>query len=202
MSGMDGGPVYRTVLHTTQGGRETRAIEWAYPLGEWELASGIKEPQDYDAVRDLFRMARGRAIGFRLRDWADYACGHESGVVTLLGPTLGQLVRRYGQAPNAEDRIITKPVVGTVAVRRVRAGVPSAIAATIDHATGGVVFSGHLEGDTYTWAGEFDVPARFDTDTLRTRQTGPADRGDFGGRPLLSVDALPLREIRVLGAVL
>ncbi len=198
LDGMEGGPRYRTEIVVVAGGAEQRNIAWALDLGSWNLATGIKTPSNFEAVRDLFHMARGRAHGFRLRDWSDYGCSYSRGIIVMLSTTVGQLHKRRGFGV-FEDRIITKPVAGTVTVRRTRAGVPSDISVTLDATTGGVTIAGHQAGDTYAWAGEFDRPVRFDTDELMVTQTGPARYED--GRPLLSCDSLPLVEIRVPGAV-
>jgi uncharacterized protein (TIGR02217 family) len=197
LDGLDGGPAYRTNVVETFSGHEKRTVEWSEQRGRWDVASGIKTPEDFEAVRDMFRMARGRAHGFRFKDWTDYECNHSTGIVEVVNSTTGQLVKRYGSGAQLEDRIITKPIASTVVVKRVRSGTPSTISVTVDATTGGITWADHVEGDTYTWAGEFDVPVRFDTDELRVTATGP--RHFDGHRPLLSWDTVPLVEIRVAG---
>lgn len=198
LDGLDGGPGYRTNVVETFSGHEKRSIEWSDQRGRWELAGGVKTPYQFEAVRDLFRMARGRAHGFRFKDWTDYACTHATGVIEVLNTTTGQLKKRYGSGGQLEDRVITKPIAATVQVKRTRSGGATTISVTVDSTTGGVVWTGHESGDTYTWSGEFDVPVRFDTDELRATAVGPRHFDD--GRPLLSWSSVPLVEIRVAGA--
>jgi uncharacterized protein (TIGR02217 family) len=192
LDALEGGPTYSTSVLATFGGTDFRNINRAQQKGEWDTASGIRTPGDFNAVRDLFRMARGQAHGFRFRDWADYLCTHDEGVLTLVSGSLYQMYKRYGSGATLEDRIITKPIAATCVFKRNRGGTITTITPTLDATTGGVIVSSHVGGDVYTWAGEFDVPVRFNTDQLRTRATGPRDYGD--GRPLLSWDAVPLIE--------
>jgi uncharacterized protein (TIGR02217 family) len=197
LDGLEGGPGYQTTVVENFSGHEKRIIEWADQRGRWDVASGIKTPGQFEAVRDQFRMARGRAHGFRFKDWTDYVCTHSNGVVQVVNSTTGQLTKQYGSGDLVEYRTITKPIAATVVVKRVRDAIATTISVTLDATTGGVVWTGHEEDDTYTWAGEFDVPVRFNTDQLQARATGP--RHFEGGRPLLSWDAVPIVEIRVPG---
>lgn len=197
LDGLDGGPGYRTNVVETFSGHEKRSIEWAEQRGRWDLAGGVKTPYQFEEIRNLFRMARGRANGFRFKDWTDYACTHAEGIVTVVNSTTGQLYKRYGSGSELEDRMITKPIAATVQVRRTRSAVTTTISVTVDGATGGITWSGHVGGDTYTWSGEFDVPVRFDTDELRATAVGPRHFDD--DRPLLSWSSVPLVEIRAAG---
>lgn len=192
LDGIEGGPEYSTTVHATFGGIDYRNINRAQQKGSWDVASGVRTPLDFAAVRDQFRMARGQAHGFRFRDWTDYLCTHAEGVLTLVSGSVYQMYKRYGSGATLEDRLITKPIAATVEVKRTRSGVTTTISVTLDATTGGVTVSGHAGGDTYTWAGEFDVPVRFGTDELRVRATGPRRYDD--GRPLLSWESVPLIE--------
>lgn len=201
--GAIGGPGYSTEVVVVHGGDESRNVGWAGARGEWEVATGVKTPDDFDAVRDHFRMCRGRAHGFRFKDWSDYQVAAGEGVLTLVSGSVYQMVRRYGSGATLEDRFITKPVSGTCLFFRTRSGSTAAISPTVNYTTGGVTVAGHVAGDTYSWSGQFDVPARYDTDKLRAMHTGPARHPDENGvheRPLLGWESVPIVEIRVPGA--
>lgn len=59
-------------------------------------------------------------------------------------------------------RSIKKPCASPAStVYRTRSGSTTLISATVDTTTGIATISGHVVGDTYTWAGEFDVPVTF-----------------------------------------
>lgn len=57
----------------------------------------------------------------------------------------------------------------------------------------GVAYAYPQASEALDWAGQFDVPVRFDTDRLRRRVLGRAPGGDY----LVDCDEIPLIEIRV-----
>ena len=129
------------------------------------------------AVIAFFEERRGRLYGFRFRDRADArSCAPsqtpgpaDQRIGTGDGATLAfQLVKTYGAAHAPYERIIAKPVAGSVrvAVDGVEQA-PTAFAC--DPATGLVTFAaGHVPatGAAITAGFAFDVPVRFDTDEL------------------------------------
>ena len=48
----------------TSTGREAR--------GRWDVASGLKKQAQIDELIAFFRARRGKAYGFRFKDWTDY----------------------------------------------------------------------------------------------------------------------------------
>lgn len=88
-------------------------------------------------------------------------------------------------------RKIQKPVDGSVTVWRTRSAVESVITPSIDATTGLVTDTGHVAGDTYAWAGEFDVPCEFVDDTMENAAQIGADGGLFIGW-----DSIPIQELR------
>ena len=163
--GASGGPAYQTAVVTTFAGFERRNIDWSRPRGRWNVGTGIRKRDHVAEVIAFFRARFGRAYGFRFRDWSDY----EAAEPQLLGVgdgtrTAFQLVKHYGPEPHQVERRITRPVQGSVVVYRddVESGGWS-----LDHATGLVSFgSAPAEGVAVTATFEFDVPVRFDTDTM------------------------------------
>lgn len=77
-------------------------------------------------------------------------------------PTVWQIVKRYNRSGYEHVRTITKPVAGSVAVKI--AGSPVTPAA-IDTQTGRITFAS-APGSAPTASFQFDVPVRFDTDSL------------------------------------
>jgi uncharacterized protein (TIGR02217 family) len=71
----------------------------------------------------------------------------------------------YGAGAFSHDRKIVKPVSGTITVT-------GGSGVSIDHATGIVTVA---SGAPTAWTGEFDTPARFDSDEMRLQvvQTSP-----------------------------
>lgn len=183
-----GGPVFSTTVVATGSGVEARETAWAYPLHRWDVSQGINGQADYETLRAFFMAVRGRLHGWRFKDPSDYQATLSQGVVTAITSTTFQLVKRYGAGSLSLDRVIKKPVAGTLDVRV--SGVAAAF--TLDATTGVVTIASAPAAATVTWAGEFDVPMRFDTDTMQGRI---AERNPQRG--LLHVwEAIPIVELR------
>ena len=163
--GATGGPVHDTSIVTTAAGFERRNINWSSPLGRWDVGTGIRTRADLETFIAFFRARQGRAYGFRFKDWSDYSA---TGVVIGIGDgsrTSFQLIKTYSSGPADVMRVITRPVSGTVALRRDGVLVTSGV--SINHATGTVTFSiAPAEGVILTAGFEFDLPVRFDTDLM------------------------------------
>ncbi|MEW5708783.1 MAG: DUF2460 domain-containing protein [Pseudomonadota bacterium] len=278
-----GGPEYSTDVVVVQSGYEKRNVNWAASRGRWELGERRIRRSELETIIAFFRAVKGRAYGFRWKDWADYQATTTTGRLGTLGQGTGlpsyQLYKRYALGSLTEDRAIKKPVSGTVTVYRNGGAVTfgsSPGQVSLDVTTGLVTFvadgqkaiqsitvgtttqvtfsapvGGLLAGqklylgpvagpdaallanqahlissvsgtgpvtytlavntagksitpggasgykypqaeDVLTWAGEFDVPVRFDTDILRTRFE--AMQGDESLHYLYS---LPIVEIRL-----
>ena len=117
------------------------------------------------ALIAFFRARKGRACGFRFKDWTDFqAFAQVIGVGDGTTKTF-PLVKHYPSGGEIETRVITKPVTGTVKVYR--DGVEATSGWTVNTATGLVTFTtAPASGVQVTADFEFDVPVRFDTDFL------------------------------------
>ncbi len=146
-------------------GHEKRNVNWAEARGRWDVASGLKKQAQIDELIAFFRARRGKAYGFRFKDWTDYKATGQ-----LLGTgddaqTQFQLVKHYPSGSVIEVRTITKPVAGTVKVYL--DGVEQLSGWSVDTTTGLVTFStAPALGVEVTADFEFDVPVRFDTDHM------------------------------------
>ena len=185
--GSSGGPSYSTDVVTTFSGHEQRNVNWSHARARYNVAHGVKTQAQLDALIAFFRARKGRAHGFRFKDWTDHAAQNQ-----LLGigddeTTEFQLVKRYVSEGNEEIRLISKPVTGTVQVY-----VDSMLQVsgmTVDHASGIVQFDAPPdEGAEISADFEFDVPVRFDMDGLSARLD------DYG---VYSWADIPLVELRV-----
>lgn len=163
--GATGGPEFATSVVATASGYEQRNINWSAARGRWDVASGLKKQTQLDALIAFFRARKGRAHGFRFKDWTDYkataqALGTGNGTITTF-----QLIRTYSSGGTTDVRTITKPVAGTVKVYL--AGVLQASGWSVNTTTGIVTFTA-APGNNVTVSAdyEFDVPVRFDTDRM------------------------------------
>jgi uncharacterized protein (TIGR02217 family) len=167
--GAMGGPAFSTSVVTSASGAEARNAEWAYPLHSWDVSQGINGQADWQVLRAFFMAAGGKRRGWRFKDWTDYQASHtgdEAGVATALTATTFQMVKRYTSGSLTQDRIIYKPVAGTVEVK-VSAVVDGT--ASVDATTGVITIASAPAASAITWSGQFDVPMRFDTDALQAR---------------------------------
>ena len=183
--GASGGPGYSTTVVTTVSGHERRNANWAAARGRWNVAHGLKKREQVAALIAFFRARRGRAYGFRFKDWTDHhALAQLIGVGDGAAKTF-QLVKRYASGGEIETRLIAKPVPGTVKVYR--DGVEAVSGWTVNTATGLVTFTAApASGVQVTADFEFDVPVRFDSDqmdiTIETYQLG-----SWGQIPVLEI---------------
>ncbi|PPB79759.1 uncharacterized protein (TIGR02217 family) [Albidovulum inexpectatum] len=192
--GARGGPERRTQVVELASGDEERNASWANSRRRYDVSYGIRHADDLAAVVAFFEARNGRLYGFRFKDWADYKSCLPSQTPAATDQQIGtgdgstkafQLVKRYTSGSRTWTRVITKPVAGTVTV-----AVDGATASgwSVDTTTGVVTFtSAPASGAVITAGFEFDVPVRFDTDTLDL--TLDIER-------LGSIPSIPLVEVR------
>ena len=182
--GAVGGPSYNTSIVQFQNGRESRNQQWSQGLGVWDVSHGVKTQAEVDQLVAFFRSVKGRAYGFRFKDWSDHTATQ-----CLMGVGDGsngrfQLCKQYisydiyGNPIAGEVKTIYKPVPGTVTVY---SGVTIANAANmvaleptqygIDYTTGVLNCAGQpnvpASGIGMWVSCEFDIPVRFDTDQMK-----------------------------------
>ena len=193
--GARGGPERRTQIVELASGDEERNASWANSRRRYDVAYGIRRADDLASVVAFFEARNGRLHGFRYKDWADYKSGLPSQAISPTDQQIGtgtgslqtfQLSKRYTSGAQTWVRTIAKPVTGTV---RVALGMVEQMSGwTLDATTGVVTFNTAPANGIIVRAGfEFDVPVRFDSDTLDVTL-------DF--ERLGSITAIPLLEIR------
>jgi uncharacterized protein (TIGR02217 family) len=185
--GSSGGPEYATDVVISQSGYEQRNVVWEQARARYNVAHGVKTKTQLDALIAFFRARKGRAHGFRFKDWTDYQATGESLGVGNGSTNQFQLVKRYVSGAASETRIIKKPVSGTVQIY-VNAVLQTSGVST-DTATGLVTFTtAPALGSALSASYQFDVPVRFDTDRLS------ATLEAYGIQSWLDI---PLIEVRV-----
>lgn len=193
--GARGGPERRTQIVELASGDEERNASWANSRRRYDVAYGIRRADDLAAVVAFFEARNGRLYGFCFKDWADYKSCAPSQTPSATDQIIGtgdgtttdfQLVKVYRSGSQSWTRTITKPLDGTVLAAI--DGVEQASGWTVDTSTGLISFTmAPASGATITAGFEFDVPVRFDTDTLDV--TLDLER-------LGSITSIPLLEIR------
>lgn len=168
--GSRGGPKFKTTILDLASGHERRNQDWSVVKGEYDVSHGIKDPEQMARLRDFFYGRRGAAHSFRFKDWGDCTIemqiiGYGDGVKNTF-----QIIKSYEDSgPNQYDRVITKPVAGTLVGLIVGGAVKiEGTHFSVDYNSGIVTF---VPAQIPAAGAEvliselaFDVHARFDTD--------------------------------------
>lgn len=170
--GAVGGPGFKTTVLELASGKEQRNMEWAKARAEYDVAYGVKTQHELDVIRDFFYGRRGRAFGFRFKDWSDYkmplgSIGQTDGTTNKF-----QVFKQYGDIFNYYRRDLAKLVDGTVhvlldGIELQKGTTPDRI--QIDINTGIITLGSALAvttGKLLQVTCEFDVPVRFDVDQI------------------------------------
>ncbi|HEY1632985.1 MAG TPA: DUF2460 domain-containing protein [Rhizomicrobium sp.] len=187
-----GGPERRTEIVTLGSGFEERNAVWANSRRRYDVGYGVKTLDDLHSVIAFFEARMARLTGFRLKDFADFkSCAPGAGVTALDQPVatgdgttkVFQLSKTYASGPASWTRTIRKPAAGTVLV----AVNGAAATPSVDATTGLVTFvTAPASGAAITAGFEFDVPVRFDTDSLSINLSDFA-AGDIPSIPLAEI---------------
>ena len=173
-------------------GNEQRNAEWSAPMGRWSIGdrSFYLEEGDSLYLRDFFEARHGSYEGFRFKDWSDYEAVNTPIGVGNGALTQFQLVKRYTVGAVYYNRVITKPVSGTVGIKL--NGTPL-VNWSLNYSTGLVTFSSAPTG-TLTASFEFDVPVAFVEDSCTLQLQGAIEDT---GEEMWKVSSLSVEEIRV-----
>lgn len=180
--GSSGGPGYSTSVIEVRSGAEKRNANWDYPRCEYDVAYGIRNQDDLEALIEMFHIVKGRAYTFRYWDPLDYKSCRTDQTPTTTDQSIGtgdgvevdfQIYKTYrktglnGSTIYSRTRIISKIVTGSLIVGV--GGVLQTGNYDLDDTTGIITFDAGDEpadGAVVTAGYEFDVHARFDTDQI------------------------------------
>lgn len=194
--GAIGGPERRTEIVTLASGHEERNTPWAHARRRYDAGMGLRSLDDLETLIAFFEARGGQLHGFRWRDWADYkSCspsrdpdagdhviGHGDGATREF-----QLVKRYRSGPHSYDRPITKPLRSSVRVALSDDRLESKVHWSVDETTGIVRFTTPPgRGARITAGFLFDVPVRFDTDSIQV-SVASFQAGEVPGVPVVEV---------------
>ncbi|PHP26763.1 DUF2460 domain-containing protein [Limimaricola cinnabarinus] len=195
--GASGGPERRTDIVTLANGHEERNTPWAHARRRYDAGLGLRAIEDVQAVLAFFEARRGPLYGFRWKDWLDWRSAPPGRPIDALDQQVGlgdgettafQLVKRYGEDAHPYLRPITRPVPGSLRIAVDGDPVAEGAGVVVDHATGVLRFDVAPPVGALVTAGfEFDVPARFDTETLI---------GSVAGFEAGTLPEIPVVEIR------
>ena len=162
--GASGGPVRSVDIVELANGREARNTAQRRARRRYNADTGVKSIDDARRLSDFFAARSGALHAFRFRDPLDHRSGPGAPTATdqILGVGDGtqdqfQLIKRYGDV----RRPITRPGSDSVIV-----AADGVIVSHVLEAGGVVRIDAPSAGQTVTAGFLFDVPVRFDTDSL------------------------------------
>lgn len=186
-------PEFSTSVAVTASGHERRNSLWSDARLHLDVGPGIRSEAELGVLIAFFRARRGPARGFRLRDPSDFSSNGMTGAPTATDQLLGTgdgsragfpLVKRYGDAPDAQVRRITRPRPDTLLVSV--NGVLTVGGWTLDDG-GAITFASAPAPGAPVRAGFlFDVPVRFAEDRLEISGAAFA-AGDAPSVPVIEV---------------
>lgn len=194
--GSVGGPERRTEIVTLANGFEERNTPWAHSRRRYDAGVAMRSLDDVEELIAFFEARQGQLFGFRWKDWTDYRSVASSREVAYDDQVIGQgdgvttdftLVKNYRSGVHVYARPIQKPVAGSVRVGIGGVEKQDGIEYTVDSATGVVRFLSAPDIGAEVTAGfEFDVPVRFDTDSIQN-SVSAFRAGDAPSVPVVEV---------------
>ncbi len=187
-----GGPGFKTSVATSGTGNEQRNQEWERARATYDLKYGIRDTNDMHNVIKFFYARRGRAYSWRFKDWLDYQIEDQNVHVVENDYTAGevfQLFKRYEDgAGDPYDRIISKPVEGSLVNLRHNNVIMQASHYSVDWTTGEITLNQPYTQGTVISLDyiEFDVPVRFDIDELDISMDA-FDQNSINSIPIIEV---------------
>ncbi len=191
--GSTGGPRRKTEIVTLVSGHEERNTPWSQSRRTYNVAYGLKDLDQLHSVIEFFEARMGQLHGFRYKDFSDFkSCAPLKEISSgdqILGVGNGtqrdfQLVKTYSSGPSNTVREIKKPVEDTVVCAWDGRDIATF---SINYASGMITFqSAPPPGQTVTAGFEFDVPVRFEIDTL-TVNTSHFEHGSIPDINLIEV---------------
>ncbi len=137
------GPEFQTHVIVVNSGYESRNANWASARARFDVGHQGRTKEQTDALIAFFRAVKGRAHGFRFKDWTDYQVTLAAGRTLKLPGLKFQLQKLYASGALSELRTIAKPVAGSVQVQRNGVTVATGTSAgqyTLDKTTGRLTF--------------------------------------------------------------
>lgn len=188
-------PAFSTQIVESLSGYERRSSDWADARLRFDAGPGVRSEADLIDLIAFFRARRGAARGFRFTDPFDHQSAPPGQVVSALDQRLGlgdgvtgefPLAKLYGTGEEAQRRLITRPVAGSIRVAV--DGVEQT--GGWSHAGLGVIAfdNAPAAGAVLTCGYRFDVPVRFAEDRLEINRATFA-AGEAPSVPLIEVRA-------------
>ncbi len=154
---------FLTNIAELAGGFEQRNISQTTPRTSYTIKFNSITSGQAEKIRDFFIARKGRAYGFRFKDWQGFQAKNQNMGVGDGVTKDFQIIKTYTDEIENYQRVITKPVEDSVSV--FVDDVLQTSGFTINYASGVVSFStAPASGKIITASFDFDVPVRFAKD--------------------------------------
>ncbi|MEM9577227.1 MAG: DUF2460 domain-containing protein [Pseudomonadota bacterium] len=194
--GSVGGPQRRTDVVAISNGFEERNSPWAHSRRRYDAGVGMRSLDDVETMIAFFEARYGQLFAFRWKDWSDYRSCKPSQAIAATDQVIGtgdgsetvlQLSKTYQSGDYSYERPISKPVEGTLLVAVDGVTLQESTDYTVDYLSGRLTFSQAPGAGAEITAGfEFDVPVRFDTDSIQT-SVASFQAGEIPTVPIIEV---------------
>lgn len=154
---------YNTIINKSKNGNELRISNYDYPLLSYNVINDIKTKKELENIINFFKLVKGRAYGFKFKDWLDYKATNQNIAVADGEQKEFQLIKTYNINNRVQIRKITKPKQVSIFVNN--QNIIENI--NINYSNGIITFNTPPKKDTIISASfEFYVPVRFDNDKI------------------------------------
>ncbi|MEM9436334.1 MAG: DUF2460 domain-containing protein [Pseudomonadota bacterium] len=194
--GSVGGPERRTEIVTLANGFEERNTPWAHSRRRYDAGVAMRSLDDVEDLIAFFEARQGQLYGFRWKDWTDYRSVASSRDIAFDDQVIGNgdgvtqdfpLLKTYRSGTHTYARPIQKPVAGTIRVGLADDEKQEGIDYEVDLTTGIVSFAHPPDENAEVTAGyEFDVPVRFDTNSIQN-SVASFRAGDAPSVPIVEI---------------
>src|ERR1700758_5606365 len=89
------GPSYLTVVTSVYSGRDGRIPAWSQSRIRFDVGRRVMNAADTATLDAFFRAVKGRAYGFRIKDWTDFTANAVNGVCSQVSSGIYQLGKAY-----------------------------------------------------------------------------------------------------------
>lgn len=193
--GATGGPERRNEIVSLTSGREKRNARFSQSRHVYDAGTGVVSLTDLHDAIAFFEARRGSLHAFRFRDPFDMKSCRPNETTSATDQQIGigdgetlrfSLVKRYGEGPDAYERLIALPHADTLKVA-VDGDELTPGDFSFDQETGQVVLEAAPGAGQIVSAGyEFDVPVRFDAERIAISLTA-FKAGQIPSIPLVEV---------------
>jgi uncharacterized protein (TIGR02217 family) len=162
--GSTAGPSYSTQIARSISGSTQRQKNWIFPLRRWQVDRALRDTTLRAEFLSFFHNMNGAGDTFRMRDPGDYTVSASEGVFTAITSNTFQMCKRYTTGSYTKDLPIYLPVLNTITITGLTAGVHYSIDYTVP--SGVVTMLGSPTSTPTSWSGEYDIHARLEKDEL------------------------------------